>query len=511
MMRYLSTIIIFCFGALTLSAAQQNIHNQKTSESQVKDSTVIFNEITDIQQRLKSSSEKFEKSAISHPVSTSDSIIRHPQSIAIYPANRHMSHLDSIYARRADGTLIIPDRPSLSFPPQITFEDTIIINPVFLPVVFNGKMLPDDLTFYPPKKEFPYKGILISPENTFEPLLRKMQFVNEVRKQYFTQYPDKVTMSVFNFNSAAIPTTEKDVIEHFNPFRELIKVEKTAPLEAPPVETVKIGRKYWLTSGEHKLQFSQTYFSDNWYKGGNSNLTINNYHIIRANYQKDKVRFDNTFEWRLSLYTSPDDTLRSYNIGDDMIRYYGSLGLDAFLKKWSYSTNMEIKTQLFNNYPVNSNTLRSAFFSPLNVNMGIGMRYQLDKKSEAVRNRRVRLTLDLSPASINFTYVGNKNVDVLRYGIDAGDKSKFDVGSTLTSILKYDFTRYITWDSRLKYFTSYKNVLTEFENSLNVMLSQYFSTTLYFYMRYDDSAPRDPTYRYFQINEMVSFGLNYKW
>jgi hypothetical protein len=51
----------------------------------------------------------------------------------------------------------------------------------------------------------------------------------------------------------------------------------------------------------------------------------------------------------------------------------------------------------------------------------------------------------------------------------------------------------------------------EFENSLNIMLSQYLSTTLYLYMRYDDGVPKDSKYGYLQINELVSFGLNYKW
>jgi hypothetical protein len=145
------------------------------------------------------------------------------------------------------------------------------------------------------------------------------------------------------------------------------------------------------------------------------------------------------------------------------------------------------------------------------VNGGIGMRYQLDKKSEQVRNRRVRLTLDLSPVSLNYIYVLNDEADEIRYGLLEGKKSKFDIGSSINSSLKYDLTRYITWDSRFKYFTGYNNVLVEFENSLNIMLSQYLSTTLYLYMRYDDGVPKDSKYGYLQINELVSFGLNYKW
>jgi hypothetical protein len=86
-----------------------------------------------------------------------------------------------------------------------------------------------------------------------------------------------------------------------------------------------------------------------------------------------------------------------------------------------------------------------------------------------------------------------------------------DLGSTITSIMTYDITRYISWNSRFKYFTSYDMVEAEFENTLNMMLSQYLSTRLYLNVRYDDTVDPDPTFKYFQINEVVSFGLNYKW
>jgi len=73
------------------------------------------------------------------------------------------------------------------------------------------------------------------------------------------------------------------------------------------------------------------------------------------------VRFNNTLEWRLSVFNAPDDSLREYRIGNDLIRYYSDFGLDAFLKRWSYSMNLEVKSQLFNAYPTNSNSLLSAF------------------------------------------------------------------------------------------------------------------------------------------------------
>ncbi len=166
---------------------------------------------------------------------------------------------------------------------------------------------------------------------------------------------------------------------------------------------------------------------------------------------------------------------------------------------------------MFNSYPVNSNDIRSSFLAPLYVNAGVGLKYIIDKKSERVRHRRVRWEVSIAPVSINYTYVLNNSVDVKRFGIEEGKKSELDLGSTLTSILKYDITRYVTLDSRLTYFTSYEKVISEFENSLNMSLSNAFSTRIYVNMRFDDGVPPDPKFKYLQINQTLSFGLNYKW
>jgi len=42
-------------------------------------------------------------------------------------------------------------------------------------------------------------------------------------------------------------------------------------------------------------------------------------------------------------------------------------------------------------------------------------------------------------------------------------------------------------------------------------LSNAFSTTIYLHVRYDDSVPIDPKFKYWQFNQTLSFGLNYKW
>lgn len=499
---------------------------------QVPDSTDVFREITDISKQVERQVVKNADTRINLPAGQSalpisetsqaftDSVSTTPlpplsveiplvvnDTLRIYK-----NYLDSIYARKSNGTLLLP-RDSIDFNSLrgLTFRDTLFYNPLFLPMIFTGEMLPRDLSFYPVQKEND-KDRLISEDQTFAPYLNHLDFVRGVRHDYYIKYPDQLRYSVASFDS--IPKTEPDdqvVKETFNPFRELIKTETTYSLQAPGVEGVTIKRRYWIRSGEHSFQFAQNYFSDNWYKGGTNNVNFNTYNVFKANYKRDKVRFNNTLEWRLSVFNAPEDTVRQYRIGNDQLRYYGDFGVDAFLKGWSYSMNMEAKSQAFKAYPANSNNLLSSFFSPLYVNAGVGLKFNYEKASQKVRHRKVKWELALAPISINYKYVMNDSVDVKRYGIEEGRKSQLDIGSTVTSILKYDITRYISWDSRLTYFTSYEKVVSEFENSLNLALSNAFSTKIYVNMRFDDGVPPDSKFKYLQINQTLSFGLNYKW
>ena len=496
-MKQIGLFLIFLITPFILS---------KTT-AQVSDSLQLFESITDIEKLIQ------QEQIQNIPVQTSTGVTQLRDTIKT-PARGGVVRvpLDSLYPRKANGTLQLPDNlynfGSLS---GLTFRDTIFYNPLFLPMIFTGKILPSDLTFYPHKKDNINKGLLISPDKTFAPKLLHSEFINKTRNDFYRNYPDRVKLSAFHF--ASLPSSSKDteVIESFNPFKELISTETSYSLDAPQISGVEIKRRYWIFNGEHSFQLTQSYFSPNWHKGGTSAFTFVSNQILRMNYRKDKVRFNNSFEWRLSVFTAPDDTIRKYRIGDDLIRYYGDFGVDAFHKNWSYSTNLDIRSQLFNNYPANSTVLRSAFLAPLYVNAGIGLKYNLDKRSEKVRHRRVRVDLHLAPVSFNYRYVGNDKVNVTRYGIDEGKKSTFDLGSTVTANLIYDFNRYITWNSRLKYFTSYHKVEGEFENTLNMALTNALSTRLFLNLRYDDSVPPDPKFKYLQITQLLSFGLNYKW
>jgi len=240
-------------------------------------------------------------------------------------------------------------------------------------------------------------------------------------------------------------------------------------------------------------------------------VNIQNY---TANYQKDKIQFNNFAEWKLSFFTNPNDTLRKFRMGEDLIRTYSDFGVKVFNSQWSYSTNLEFKTQIVRNYKENSFEYISSFLSPFQVNVGIlGIKYLSSKVFPKSKYKKYNLSIDLSLLSIQYTHILNDRIDPTRYGIEAGERSLLDKGSTLNAKVILQFNRQVSFSSRLKYFTNYEKTIFETESELNMALNRFFSTRIYFYGRYDDSkiVTKDPHLGYFQLNELLSFGFNYKW
>jgi hypothetical protein len=237
---------------------------------------------------------------------------------------------------------------------------------------------------------------------------------------------------------------------------------------------------------------------------------VQSYQKLLLNYAKDKITFNNTIEWRLGFQSTSGDTLRDVRINTDNFRYYGQFGYKAY-NNWSYSATLEGITQFFNNYKENENVRRSSLFSPLDVNVGLGMNYSLDKSFKELMTKKLKLSLNVAPLSMNLRHVMDNKVDETSFGLKNGVSTKLSWGSLVNADMTFNFNSFMSLSSRFKYQTDYHSVVAESENRLDFSLNRYFMTSLYLYARYDENSKRDPNLGFFQVNELMSFGLNYKW
>ena len=200
------------------------------------------------------------------------------------------------------------------------------------------------------------------------------------------------------------------------------------------------------------------------------------------------------------------DSLRKYAINEDNFQFSSQLGYKA-VKNWYYSATLLFKTQFFNNYKSNTSTMTASFLSPAELNVGLGMTYNYKDKYET----KV-FTLSLAPLSYNLKIC--RDIDRLNpttFGIDEGHHTKHSFGSNLEAKLNWKIRDNIVWTSRLYAFTNYEYVQGDWENTFDFSITRHLNTKLYVHLRYDKSHPWHADWKYWQLKEILSLGLTYRF
>lgn len=321
----------------------------------------------------------------------------------------------------------------------------------------------------------------------------------------YLKRPDLVRNTQTRLNAQGLVSTSQDATIK----TKTAIVEKVAPkpTEALPVPVDVVIKKpnFWKFSGDGYLQFLQNYVSGNWYKAGESNYSMLGTVTLNANYNnKQKVKWDNKLEMKLGFQTSKSDTLHALKTHTDDIRYTSNFGLQA-TKRWYYSLQLIANTQFMRGYRNNDERVYSDFLSPLNVELSLGMRYNVDWFKGKLRGN-----VNIAPLAYHYRYVGRTDL-VKIFGIEEGKHSVDDYGSSMNIDLTWKFSDMVQWKTRLYGYTSYKRAEIEWENTLSVQFTKYLSTNLYVYPRFDDSRKRDDHHGYFMYKEYLSVGLSYSF
>lgn len=282
-------------------------------------------------------------------------------------------------------------------------------------------------------------------------------------------------------------------------------VEKELPKEPDrqPIDLIVFKPNFWAFGGDYYLQFLQNYLSSNWYQGGESNYSMMGSVTLTANYNnKQKVKWDNMLEMKFGMQTSKSDSIHSVKPTEDLLRYTGKLGLQA-ASRWYYTFQLIAQTQWARHYNSNSHVVQSDLFSPLNVNVSVGMDYSVNWLKGKLKG-----SIHLAPFAYNYKYVGRLAL-ASRNGIDAGHHSLNDFGSQTTIDLTWYFADNISWKTRLYGYTTYKRTEAEWENTFSFQFNRYLATKIFLYPRFDDGRTRDDKLGYWMFREYFSIGFSY--
>ena len=354
-----------------------------------------------------------------------------------------------------------------------------------------------------------------TPTTGFAKRMDRWNTDQRLREQFFFSHPDLI-----HYTSDFLPTDhlEYKPVEGPSYSGELAVMDMpNVPTKSQGViETVSVERRYWLPRFEAHAQLAQNQVSPNWHKGGTSSANLSSRLYYQLAYKKDKVEWVNDLEYKLGLFTVPSEIKLEekpdFKISEDVFRMRSNLGLKAW-KRWFYTVDLNLRSQLLNNYDREGNVTTRAF-APLIIDGGLGMKYNLKKKKIGGNPfNNLNFTLNVAPASMQFIWIHAKDVTRGRYGLQEDQDYLLRLGSSLRMNLDWQFSDALSWRSRLYYNTSYKHIETELENTLEYAFNKYFSTMLNVNLRFDDSVILDEPKTFkslLQYNELFSFGFSLK-
>lgn len=433
-----------------------------------------------------------------------------PTDTVAMPAPSETSLADSL---TADNIFPAPEAladslPILPFPEEPELEEPQIPDPVifytpldqtiFLPAVYTG---------YKDIRDFdPFKS-----EISGEPAMRWVEEARarQVRKDRLLQNLFRNHPELVHKHIATLPRAPKAYYGEVNPKDFTIKIKEVEP-DLPTDLEADVGKKHWLRTFNVSLQFSQAYVSPNWYQGGNNNLNFlgNIYYNVKLNPAfHPNLLFENTFQYKLGINNAPEDSLRDYSISDDILQINSTFGYKA-AHRWYYSVTAQFKTQILNSYVKNTRNLSSAFLSPADFNAGVGMTYSYN-------NKRKTFSFDTSIAPLSYNMrICVKPDSLLRhedYNIRANRKYSMKYGSTAEAKINWQLRSNINFKSRVFVFSDYSYIQADWENTLQMNVSKFLSTQIYWHLRYDSTTPRSDDRRWhkLQVKEILSFGISY--
>ena len=306
--------------------------------------------------------------------------------------------------------------------------------------------------------------------------------------------------------ASAMETKAEDLASIYNKVEEIKDV--TQVVDSVEVDLQIKKPNFWTTTGKFSLQFTQNYFSENWYKGGNNNVTLLSNLVLEAKYDDQKrVQWDNKLDLRLGFVTATSDSIHRYLTNNDKIYLFSKLGIKA-AKNWFYTVSFEANSQFLPGHKANDRRTYSKFMAPLDVYVSLGMDWKPKFKNGNT------FSLALLPLSYKMRYITDDEEAIHASYNMRGKDFQQDFGSKIEFNSKIKIVKDFTWKCRFYYFTSYEYVESEMENVLSFQFNKYISSEVYTLWRFDDNRSRkyyDDTLGFFQFKEYFTLGLAYNF
>ncbi len=252
---------------------------------------------------------------------------------------------------------------------------------------------------------------------------------------------------------------------------------------AQDTEEVADSTKIWTKSGSIGLTFSNVGL-ENWTGGGVSSVSlgfISNYKAVR---ETEFSVWDNQIDFAYGgVKQEGNETFRKT---DDQLILNSQYGY-KLNKKWSVSALLNFRTQVAPGYKYSSDPtgeLRERttnFMAPGYLNANIGLTYKPNKN----------FTATISPLANKTTFVLDKGVEEIDFGLDEGDKVRAEFGYSIVSNYTKEVMKNVNFTTNLVLFADYENpteIDVNWETLLAMKVNKYITTSFGTQLIYDEDV-----------------------
>ncbi len=265
---------------------------------------------------------------------------------------------------------------------------------------------------------------------------------------------------------------------------------------------------YWKVSGQASLNFSQVSFS-NWIGGGKNSVSGVALYNMSANYEKEKVNWENTLKTGYGLMKEGGNEVIKT---DDKLELNSKLGIRMKNEHLLFSSFVNFLTQFADGYKYPNTTDKiSGLFAPAYLTVASGFDYKPSDK----------FSLFFTPVAGKFTIVTDEVLSGAgAFGVDPGKKLRAEMGATVKSELKADLMKNVSLATTLALFSNYfhepQNIDVNWDIAINMKINDYLSANLLTNLVYDHDIliPLDDlgnTGRRIQLKQLFGVGLSYKF
>lgn len=267
--------------------------------------------------------------------------------------------------------------------------------------------------------------------------------------------------------------------------------------------------KLWETGGIASFNFSQVSLT-NWAAGGKSSLSGTVLGNIHANYEKDKISWENSLDIGYGILKEGD---AKYIKTDDKIDFNSKFGLRP-KEKFLYSVLFNFRSQFTDGYkyPDRENAI-SRFMAPGYFTLALGLDY----------SPHDNFSFFVSPLTGKLTIVTDKTLsDLGAFGVNPGEKSRSEMGAFVKTEANVELIENVSLETKLDLFSNYldspENIDIHWDVMINMKINDYLSTNIITNLIYDNNVKlqidsdgdgiTDKEGPRTQFKELIGIGLN---